>query len=91
VEDFLVQGVKLLEKKGQALAFLILGLSAIVVWLIPLIGVSVTIVVLVMGILGRNSSKKGMTTAGIILSVIFLLASITNAIAGVILYMNMTN
>ena len=75
-----VQNTK--DSKGKAKAGFILGLISIVAWLVPLFGVPVTIVGLVLSILGVKSSRKKMAIAGIILSAIFLIATIINAVIG---------
>lgn len=76
-------------RNGHALASLILGLISIIAWIIPLFGIPIAIIGIIMGVMGRKSSKKGMATAGLVLSIIFLLASIANAGLGAYLYMNM--
>lgn len=70
------------DRKGMALASMILGLVGIVVWLLPILGVPVTIIGLILGILGVKSSRKGMAIAGIILCSLFLLASIGSSVIG---------
>lgn len=74
--------VQVRDNKGKALASLILGLFSIIAWIIPLFGLPVTVVGLIMGILGRKSTRKRMAIAGIILSIIFLIATVVNASLG---------
>lgn len=73
------------EKTGMSLASMILGLCGLVAWCLPLVGYPVTIVGLILGCIGRNKGGKGMATAGIILSIITLLFTLANSIAGIYL------
>lgn len=78
--------IQTVDKKGQALTSLILGLISIIAWIIPILGLPASIVGLVMGIIGRKSSRRGMAIAGIILSSIFIIVSIANAALGAYLF-----
>jgi hypothetical protein len=51
-------------------------------WCLPIIGVPVSIVGLILGILSRTSSKRGFAIAGIVLCIIGLVLSVANGIAG---------
>ena len=73
---------------GKAVTSLILGLISIVTCLIPLIGLPTTIAGLVFGIKGLGPRRRGTAIAGIVLSTIFLFATILNAAAGIYLAMN---
>lgn len=77
--------------KGKALTSFILGLVSIVAWFIPIIGAPVTIVGLVMGILGRKSSRKKMAIAGIILCSVFLVVTVVNGVIGAIMAVETMN
>ena len=70
------------DKKRMALTALILGIISTVAWIIPIIGLPVTIVGLVMGISARKSTRKWMAIFGIILCTIFLIAAVANSVAG---------
>jgi MFS family permease len=83
--------VQVKDNKGKALASLILGAVSVVAWLIPLFGLPVTIVGLVMGILGRNSTRKSMAIIGIVLCSLFLIVTLINAIIGAIAAVSMIN
>lgn len=72
----------IVDKKGKALASFILGLCSIVGWILPIIGVPVTITGFVLGIIGLKSSRKVMAIIGIVLCVIFFIASGVNAAWG---------
>lgn len=67
---------------GKAIASLVLGIVGLIAWILPLVGFPVTIVGLVMGVSGRKSEKKGMATAGMVLSIIALVACIINSALG---------
>ena len=77
------------DKRGKAMASFILGLVSMITWIIPLIGLPTTVIGLIMGIVGRRSSRRGLAIAGIVLSSIFLLATIANAGFGVYLFTQM--
>ncbi len=67
---------------GKATASLVLGIIGLVAWIFPLIGFPVTIVGLIMGVNGRKSEKKGIATAGLVLSIITLVACAINSFLG---------
>ncbi len=74
------------EKKGFAIAALVLGIVGLIAWCLPILGYPVGIVGIIMGIVGlQKTSKKGMCIAGIIMSAVCLIASLVNSIAGVML------
>ncbi len=63
-----------------------LGLWSIIAWLLPLAGYPVTICGIVYSIKGLDSKTKGnKALAGLILSIIFLILTLINSIAGAIL------
>lgn len=64
----------------------ILGLVSIIAWFIPFIGYPVTILGIIFSGLGLNSNNRGKATAGLTLSIIFLVVTIINSALGVILY-----
>lgn len=70
---------------GKATASLVLGIIGLFAWFIPLFGAPITIVGLILGVMGQKSEKKGMATAGIVLSILGLIGTIINGIAGVII------
>lgn len=69
---------------GKATTSLVLGLVGIVAWLVPLLGVIVTAMGIITGVIGRKSTKRGQATAGLVLSIIFLAVSILWWILGVV-------
>lgn len=80
--------VEIKDKKGEALASFILGLTSIIAWIIPIFGAPITITGFVLGLLGRKSSRKRLAIAGIALCIIFFIVTSVNSISGVILYLH---
>lgn len=76
------------DQSGLAIASLVLGLVSLVGWLIPLCGFPLSVTGLVLGILARDSARKGMAITGIVFSIIALVLSIINAVFGA--YMGLT-
>lgn len=70
------------KKLRYSKASLIMGIIGLISWMIPIIGVPLTIIGLVFGIKGYKGSKKVLSYAGVILCSIGLLASVTNAAIG---------
>lgn len=61
---------------GKAVASLVLGILGFVGALIPIVGLIMGISAFVLGITSKNSSKKSMATAGLILGIIVILLSL---------------
>ena len=72
-----------MKATGNSIASLVLGLIGVLAWIIPLIGYPVTIIGFILGIVGYNKDKSGTAIAGIILSVLFFIATIISSILGV--------
>lgn len=70
------------DQSGKATASLVLGCVGLLAWILPIIGLPVTIIGVVMGSKGLKSSSRGMAIAGIVLSSIGLLLSLANAAWG---------
>jgi hypothetical protein len=70
------------DLSGKANTSMVLGLVGIVAWILPIIGLPVTITGLVFGIRSRHSSARGKAIAGIVLCSIFLTVSVVNAALG---------
>jgi len=67
----------------------ILGLISIVAWLIPLFGYPVTICGIVFSSKGLKSNlKKSFATAGLVLSIIFLVLTVFNSFIGMMIQMD---
>lgn len=73
---------------GKAVAALVCGVVSVIGCFVPLVGVGGGIAGIITGSMGRKSTAKGMATAGLVLSVVFLIASIVNWIAGIYLSLN---
>jgi hypothetical protein len=67
---------------GKAIWSLCLGLFGLIALILPTIGLPTTITGLVLGIKSVNGPRKGMATAGIVLSIIGLVLSTGNAALG---------
>ena len=76
------------EKKGLSIASLVLCCCGIIAWCLPLLGYPVTIAGIVLGCLGMKKGGKTLAIIGIILSVIFLIATIVNSVLGVMAAMS---
>jgi hypothetical protein len=70
------------QHSGKATASLVLGLISIVTWVIPLFGLPTTIAGLVPAIKGLGPQRRGKATAGIVLSIILLVVTVTNSTVG---------
>jgi len=70
------------DKKGPAIASLVLGINGLWAWLFPIVGFPVNILGLIMGVVGQKSSMKKLAMAGLILSIIGLVATIINSAIG---------
>jgi uncharacterized membrane protein YvbJ len=76
-------------EKSAATGF-ILGLCSLIAWIIPLFGYPVTICGIVFSSKGlKSNTNKGKATAGLVLSIVFLIITLINSIAGVII--NLSN
>lgn len=73
------------NKSNQALTGFILGLCSLIAWIIPLIGYPVTILGIIFSGIGLNSEKRTLAVVGLILSIIFLIVTLMNSLAGVIM------
>lgn len=79
------------KKDSFAITGLVFGLISIVAWLLPLIGFPITILGIIFSSLGIKSSKKSLAIAGLVLSIIFLLLTMTNSILGVMMVLENSN
>ena len=73
------------KKATKAMIGFILGLISIIAWFIPLFGFPVTICGIVFSAMGMNSSNKGKAVAGLTLSIIFLVVTFINSVAGAVI------
>lgn len=74
-----VQRPQVSQGRGRAVASLVLGIVGMLAWLLPCMGLPITIVGLVLGILDRKGPGRSMAIAGIILCCIGLAATLVNA------------
>ena len=66
----------------RAKAGFILGLVSILAWLLPVIGLPVTICGIVFSGLGLSSGARNKAVIGLTLSIIFLIVTLLNSIVG---------
>lgn len=67
---------------------LVLGVIGSLGWIVPIIGLPVTVVGTVLGAINMKSRKfKGVAIAGLVVNIVFLCASIAKGIIDVIKYM----
>lgn len=65
---------------------MILGIISVIAWLLPLVGYPVTICGIALSVKGlKSTEKKTNAIVGLILSIIFLLATLTNSFLGALL------
>ena len=72
------------DKKGLAIASLVLGILSLCGSLLWFCGVPISIVVIVLGFLAMKSTGRGLAIGGLILSAVGLLLAIVLAILGVV-------
>ena len=76
---------KPVPNNGKTTAGFVLALVSLITWIIPLLGLPTSIIGLVLSINGRKESNSGMALAGIIISIIALIFTICNSLAGALL------
>lgn len=70
------------DQSGLAIASLVLGLVSMVAWLLPICGLPLSITGLVLGILARDSARRGMAITGVVFALVALVLGIVNAVIG---------
>jgi hypothetical protein len=70
------------DRRVLAIASLILGLFSLGAWLLPICGIPLSIIGLVLGIVGRGSSRRKMAIAGIVMGCFGLVLGIANGVIG---------
>ncbi len=76
-----------LEKNSSAGATtsLVLGIISSIAWIIPIIGLPITVVGIVLGAINMKSKKhKGMAIAGFVVNIVFLAATLAKGILDII-------
>lgn len=69
-------------KSKKGIISLILGIIGLIAWALPILGAIVTIVGLILGVKGRGTNHKKLATAGIVLCIIGLFATVVNGAIG---------
>lgn len=65
----------------------ILGIMASLGWIIPIIGLPITVVGTALGAIGMgNKRDKGISIAGMVINIVFLVASIAKGIVDIVFY-----
>lgn len=73
------------ESTKGAWTSLILGVVASLGWIVPIIGLPVTVVGIVLGALNlKNRDAKGVAIAGFVVNIVFLCASIAKGIVDIV-------
>lgn len=72
------------KEKNFAITGFVLGMVSIIAWLLPLAGYPVTILGIIFSTKGLKSTARTMALLGLIFSIIFLVFTLGNSIAGVI-------
>lgn len=70
------------ETKPSGTAGLVLGIISMILWILPILGLPLSICGLVVSIKAQNKGASGKATAGIILCIIALVLTIINAAIG---------
>lgn len=70
------------KNSGKAIAGFVLGLCGIFACMLPIAGLPVSITGLILSVKGSKSIRKGLAKAGLVLNIIFLVATIANASIG---------
>ena len=65
------------DGKNVALASALMGLIALFAWLSPVVGAPISILGLLLGIKGTAGQKKAVAVAGMIMSLLGLVAAVT--------------
>ncbi len=88
VEDEWFEGGEFLPEKNSsagATTSLVLGIISSLAWIIPIIGLPITVVGIVLGAINMKSKKhKGIAIAGFVVNIVFLAATIAKGILDII-------
>ena len=73
------------ESSRGAVTSLVLGVVATIGWIVPIIGLPITIVGIVLGAMNLKSRKaKGAAISGFVINIVFLLVSIAKGVLDII-------
>ena len=75
------------DRSNLATASMVIGIISLVAWLLPICGGPIAIIGLVLGIMAWNSAKHNKAVAGVVMSVLGIVATIINAAAGITMFM----
>lgn len=74
------------QTNGAAVAALVIGIISIIAWLLPIVGIPLSIVGIVYGNRGRRLfTNRTMATVGLVLCIIALVLAAINGLAGAML------
>ncbi|NIM93463.1 MAG: hypothetical protein GTO18_07110 [Anaerolineales bacterium] len=84
-EEAEVQETGIKDRMWFAIASFVIGLLCLCAWFLPICGVPASVTGIILGVVGLDSSQRGLAIAGIVLSALGFTASIINAVLGVVL------
>lgn len=85
--DMTPQMVPVMRPNTNAWTSFILGIISSLGWIIPIIGLPITIVGTVLGAVGmKNKRNRGIAIAGFIINLVFLICTIAKGIVDLVLY-----
>ena len=76
------------KQNNKAIAGLVLGITSLLAWLLPLLGYPVSIVGIIKTTKRKKSEKKNIAIVGLVLSIIGLVLTLGNSAYGVYLALN---
>jgi hypothetical protein len=74
------------ESDRNATTSLVIGISSLFAWFVPLIGFTVSIAGIITGNISYSKTKSGRAVVGIILSIIGLILTFINSLTGIVLW-----
>ncbi|MBQ1274698.1 MAG: hypothetical protein U0L26_01355 [Cellulosilyticum sp.] len=75
------------ESSAGSWTSLVLGIISSLGWIVPIIGLPITIVGTVFGAINiRNKKSRGVAIAGFVINIVFLCASIAKGIVDIVMY-----
>ena len=73
------------DSSAGATTSLVLGIISSIAWIVPIIGLPITVVGIVLGAINMKSRKhKGMAIAGFVVNIVFLAATIAKGVLDII-------
>ena len=78
-----------MDNKTKAIISLACGIGSLLAWLLPFIGLPVSIVGIITGSKTIKTEHKNMAIAGLILSILGLIATVINMVLGAIAAVSM--